>query len=223
MNNAARPGDALILTKPIGSGTLTTAAKKELIPESDLAECIAVMSTLNKAASEAMTVNSREPSAMSHEPGNAPNPPDVSTIGSFGSRLTAHGSGLSSLLAHAATDITGFGLIGHAFEMADASGVTLRIIASQVPLMTHALRLAEQGCLTRVHKATLEHVGNHLRVDGVESVLVSLLADAQTSGGLLISTGEPDRLLDEMKSRGVTAAVIGDVHPRENAVIDLAD
>src|SRR5262249_10583638 len=94
-NAGAKSGDALILTKPIGSGVLTTAAKKGLISEADLAECIAVMAQLNKAASEAM----------------------------------------QAVGVHAATDITGFGLLGHAFEMAEASGVSLHLHASKVPLL----------------------------------------------------------------------------------------
>src|SRR5207244_647553 len=118
----------------------------------DLTECIAVMTQLNKAACEAMIT---------------PGP---------------HGRPL----AHAATDITGFGLIGHAYEMATASNVSITIHAGAVPLMHDTLRLAEQGCLTRAHKSTLEYIGRGLKVEGVPEVLVNVLADAQTSGGLLI-------------------------------------
>ena len=172
-NAGARAGDVLVLTKPIGSGTLTTAAKKGLISEAELAECIAVMSALNKAACDAML---------------------------------SHG-------AHAATDITGFGLLGHGHELAAASGAAIRIRTASVPLMTHALRLAREGCVTRAHKGTREYLGARLHVAAVEDALVNLLADAQTSGGLLISldSDAAERLLADLLRRGVSAAAIGEV------------
>lgn len=178
-NAAARPGDALVLTKPIGSGILTTAAKKGLIAEADLAECIDVMTRLNREASERMTAPGPE--------GHAP--------------------------AHAATDITGFGLLGHLFEMAEASGATIRLFAGRVPLMRDALRLAEQGCVTRAHKSTLEHLGAELSADGVPPALLHALADAQTSGGLVISMAaeSADAFAAALHPAG---AVIGRVEPR---------
>lgn len=184
-NAGARPGDVLVLTKPIGSGVLTTAAKKGLISETDLTEAIDVMTQLNKSACEAML---------------------------------AHG-------AHSATDITGFGLLGHAGEMADASGVSILLFSSKVPLMEGALRLVEQGCVTRAHKGTLEHMGASLRVEGVATPLLNALADAQTSGGLLISIAadRADALLADLRRSGVSsAAIIGEVLPRREAAITLA-
>lgn len=173
-NAAARPGDVLVLTKPIGSGTLTSAAKKGAIAQEDLAEAIAVMIHLNGSGRDAMV--------------------DAG--------------------AHAATDITGFGLIGHAFEVADASDVTLEIDASSVPLMQRTLALARHGILTRAHKGTLAHLGDKLFVGDVEPVLVNLLCDAQTSGGLFICVAEDraDRLLSSLRENGAPcAAVIGKV------------
>lgn len=166
-NRGARPGDRLILTKPIGSGVLTTARKKGLIDDAALAEATAVMTQLNAAASGAMVANA----------------------------------------ASAATDITGFGLIGHAFELAQASGVSLRLCASAVPLMTRVVELAEGGCLTRAHKATLEYVGGALSAEGVPASLLGALADAQTSGGLLISIA-PQRaavILETIRRAGNTS------------------
>ncbi len=176
-NAGARPGDVLILTKSIGSGTLTTAAKKGVITEAELAEAIAVMSELNAAACEAMM--------------------DVGV--------------------HAATDITGFGLVGHAFEVAQAGGVTLRIAASSVPLMREALRLARDGVGTRAWKSNTEHLGAALDAGAIEPALLTVLADAQTSGGLLISVpaGRADMLLTALQRKGVAhAAAIGAVEPR---------
>ncbi|RJP41205.1 MAG: selenide, water dikinase SelD [Phycisphaerales bacterium] len=146
-NRGAAPGDVLVLTKPIGSGILTSAAKRGWITPAQLQEAIDVMTWLNAAAARAMVAAG----------------------------------------AHAATDVTGFGLVGHAFEMAQASDVTLLIEATAVPLMTQTHALAGRGGLTRACKSTLEYVAGLLSASGVDETLVSVLADAQTSGGLLIS------------------------------------
>jgi selenide,water dikinase len=128
--------------------------------------------------------------------------------------------------ASAATDITGFGLVGHAFELAEASGVSLRLVASAVPLMAQTLELAAQGCLTRAHQATIEHVGLRLAANGVDSTLIGVLCDAQTSGGLLISIA-PERaavLLGSIRQSGCArAAEIGAVVARRAAAIELVD
>ncbi len=183
-NAAARPGDRLVLTKPVGSGTLTTAAKKGTIPQEALAEAISVMIHLNRGARDAMV----------------------------------------ELEAHAATDITGFGLVGHAFEVADASGVTLEIEAGAVPLMGRTLELARGGALTRAHKATLDHLGDRLFAGGIDPQLVNVLCDAQTSGGLLICIEEAraDALIRRLKEmRTPCAALVGRVLPAGEHVIRL--
>jgi len=183
-NRGAQPGDRLILTKPLGSGVLTTAVKKELLGEDGLAEAAAVMTQLNAAASAVMVANG----------------------------------------ASAATDITGFGLVGHAFEMADASGVTLRIEAGRVPLMGRTLEFAGQGCLTRAHKATMEYVGARMTANGVDATLLGVLCDAQTSGGLLIAIG-PQRaavVLEAIRQAGCErAAEIGRVEAAGAAAIEI--
>jgi selenide,water dikinase len=183
-NAGARPGDVLVLTKPIGSGVLATAAKKRLIPESDLAEAIAVMIELNAAAAQAM--------------------------------LAAG--------AHAATDITGFGLIGHAYEIAVASQVSLELEAAAVPLLAQTLDLAAKGCVTRTHQATLAYLGPRFASGNVDGTLVSVLCDAQTSGGLLICV-PPDRaeaLCQALREgRCSSAAVIGRVQEPADAAILL--
>jgi len=175
-NAAARVGDALVLTKPLGSGTLTSARKKDLIDDSGLAECIAVMTALNRAACEAMVA-----------------------VG-----------------VHACTDVTGFGLLGHAFEMAEAAGVSFELDAAAVPLMNEAYGLAQQGVLTRAHAATLAHLGGQLDAAGVDEALLKLMADAQTSGGLLISVAADrcDVLLDRITQADVAGVRIGAVRAR---------
>lgn len=174
-NAGAQPGDLLYLTKPIGSGTLTTAAKKGLITENDLREAVEAMIALNAGAAAAM----------------------------------------GQARAHAATDITGFGLVGHAYEMARAAGVEIVIETSAVPLLEHALRLAESGVATRAWKSNVEFLGSALVAEGVSQALLTVLSDAQTSGGLLISIppGRQSALETAFASQGVCAVRIGRVAP----------
>lgn len=183
-NSGAKVGDVLVLTKPIGSGVLTTAAKKDMISEADLGEAIDVMADLNRGACEAAV-----------------------EIG-----------------VQAATDVTGFGLIGHAFELAEASDVGLELDASAVPLLTRTLDLARQGVVTRAHRSNLDHLGDRFRAEGVDPVLVSVLADAQTSGGLLLAVAadRADSLVAALVSRKTKcAAVIGRVTARSDVRVQL--
>lgn len=183
-NAGAKPGDVLVLTKPIGSGVLTSAAKSGKLPEADLAEAIATMVELNAGACAAMLA-----------------------IG-----------------VHAATDITGFGLIGHAREMADASEVTLEIEAAAVPLLEHTMRFAREGVVTRAHQSNLAFHAEQLSFTDIDETLLKVLADAQTSGGLLIAVGaeRSDLLLAELGNRRTrAAAVIGRVAARSGAAVRL--
>ena len=183
-NGGAQPGDRLVLTKPIGSGTLTTAAKQNKIEQADLAEAIDVMADLNAGACEAML-----------------------EVG-----------------VHAATDITGFGLVGHAHEMAAASGVTIELETQAVPLMERALELAGAGVLTRAYTSNLAYLGEKIDVGSADKTLVAVLADAQTSGGLLlaVSADRVDRLIEALKRRNTrAAAVVGRITPRSEHTLVL--
>jgi selenide,water dikinase len=183
-NAGAQPGDRLVLTKPIGSGVLTSAAKAGHIEQEDLAEAVEVMIHLNRSGCEAMI-----------------------EVG-----------------AHAATDITGFGLLGHAFEIAQPAGVTLAIDAAAVPLLERALEWARKGVVTRAHKATLAHLGDELSTGEVDGALVNALADAQTSGGLLIcvTAERTDALVAALQRRNAPcAAVVGEVTARDGHAIRL--
>lgn len=183
-NRGAQPGDVLILTKPIGSGILASAAKNEKISQDEFAEAIAVMAELNAAAARVAV-----------------------RVG-----------------AHAVTDITGFGLIGHASELAEASGVTVELSASRVPLMKRARELAEAGVVTRAWKQTLESLGAGYANDGADGVLEKVLADAQTSGGLLLAVPaqEADRVLAELRNEGVASpTAIGEVRPKAATSLTL--
>jgi selenide,water dikinase len=168
-NSTAQPGDLLVLTKPLGTGILTTARRRDLIDDATLAPAVASMLTLNRAASEAMI-----------------------EVG-----------------VSAATDVTGFGFIGHLFEMTRGSGVGAEIDSATVPLFDEVIGLA-RDCSPGGTKTNLEQaLASGARFEnGVSEELRLALCDAQTSGGLLIAVSEDrtERLLDELKKRGVAAA-----------------
>jgi selenide,water dikinase len=173
-----------VLTKPIGSGVLTSAAKARKIEENELAEAVEVMVELNAGAAEAAL-----------------------EVGARG-----------------VTDITGFGLIGHAFELAEASGVSVELVADKVPLLEQTLALAKQNIVTRAHKSNLEHLGDRFATRGVDETLVAVLADAQTSGGLLIAVTEDraDELIEKLRQRRTKAAhVVGRVGPKAEVSVTL--
>ncbi len=183
-NGGAKPGDRLVLTKPIGSGVITSAAKKGKIDDDELAATIAVMTQLNRGGRDAMVA-----------------------------------VGVS-----AATDISGFGLVGHAFEIADASGVTIELDTVSVPLLPRALELARKGFLTRACKSTIGHLGNRLQASSAEPLLVNVLCDAQTSGGLLIcvAADRVNELVDTLERSGeCSAAVIGKVSDKRTHAVCL--
>jgi selenide, water dikinase len=172
-NAGARPGDTLLLSKPLGTGILTTARKRDLIADAQLAPAIAQMVRLNDRASRAML---------------------------------AHG-------VHGATDVTGYGLVGHAGEMARASGVALAFDAASVPLFDGVLELIAGGA---VPGGTRDNLAEHARftqyADGVDEAHRIVLSDAQTSGGLLIAIPRAgaERVLAELRDLG-TAAIVGEV------------
>lgn len=193
MNGGARPGDVLVLTKPIGSGVLTTAAKQGKIEERELDEAVGVMIELNRGACDVL-------------------------VGMNGARSPRD----ADAPIHAVTDITGFGLIGHAFEMADAGGVSITIDARSVPLLKRTMELAGQGVVTRAAKSNLEHLGPRFENRGADETLVRVLADAQTSGGLLIAVAadHADRLVSLlMAARTPCAAVVGKVAASGTAAV----
>jgi selenide,water dikinase len=181
-NAGARAGDALVLTKPLGTGFVTTANKKEECPPDVLARAVATMARLNADGRDA---------------------------------LRASGG------AHALTDITGYGLAGHASEVAEASALTLEIDVAALPLIAGALPLAVPRYFTRASKSNREFLAGRLQVEpSADPTLVEFAFDAQTSGGLLIAV-DPARvasLVEELRDRGAAAsAVIGRVTERQGA------
>jgi len=174
-NSTAQPGDSLILTKPIGFGVLTTAAKRGLCSDGEMEEGIRWMAMLNRQAAEAM----------------------------------------QQIGVNACTDITGFGLLGHLHEMAAGSHVDVEINADTVPILDSARKYASAGIIPGGTRDNLAYVDPFVAFEPqIGESLQLLLADAQTSGGLLISVPQTHRreLLEELKKRGVaSAAEIGKV------------
>ena len=183
-NRHARVGDALILTKPVGTGVISTGIK------------------FGKAAPEAMQASLRT----------------MLLAGREAARL------MSEAGAHAATDVTGFALLGHAWEMARGSDVTLEIDSSRVPLIEGALELAAQGLLTSGDKTNRRYVGDDVEInDAVGQELSSLLFDPQTAGGLLISISEERAapLLSRLRETYPDASIIGRVRERDAHLISV--
>jgi len=176
-NAGAQVGDVIILTKPIGTGVISSGIKFGKASPEVAASSVATMLTPGKYAAEAM----RE----------------------FGVR--------------GATDVTGFALLGHAWEMAKASNVTIEIEADKVPLLDGSLALAAAGVLTSGDKTNREYSGDDIEIDAaVNKDLVKLLYDPQTAGGMLISIGEDclKGLLDRLQENYPTARIIGRVTER---------
>ena len=184
-NRGARPGDALILTKAVGTGTLTGARKNDEIDADTLSEALASMTTVNRL--------------------------DLS------SELRA--------AVHAATAVTGFGVLGHALHVAEGSNVTIRIDADAVPLLNGASDTLARGILTKAHGTNASYVRDHVAGrDALGEVAWWSLVDPQTSGGLLLSV-DPDRaddLLATIVSRFPRAARIGEVAGRGERALNVA-
>jgi selenide,water dikinase len=179
-NAGAKPGDVLILTKPIGTGAINTAVKQGKASAECIAEAVRAMTTSAAGASKVM----------------------------------------QEIGASACTDITGFGLLGHAFEMAKASDVTLQIRAADVPLLPDVLKLIGHGMLTRGDKNNREYVGETVQIsDGVSPEMQSALFDPQTAGGLLISIAEND--VATFIERLPDALPIGNVRERSEHLIEV--
>jgi selenide, water dikinase len=184
-NAGAKPGDALFLTKPLGTGVIATAIKFDRVAQEAMAGAIRSMRTPNRAAAEAM--------------------------------LAVDG-------VSACTDITGFGLIGHASEMAAASRATVTLEAAKLPLLPGAHQLVSRN-KTGGMKTNRDYFSPWTRVaPAIDPSIVDLAYDPQTSGGLLISVAasQADRLAGELERAGVEAARVGEVSPLQDARVVLS-
>jgi len=184
-NVGVQDGDALILTKPLGTGIVTTALKKGKASKESIDGAVRAMTTLNAAASRVM----RE------------------------------------FPVHACSDITGFGILGHAFGMASGSGVTLVIESAKLPVLHGAERLAGKGYLTGGCKRNREYLNDKMHIEkSIGSGLVEVALDPQTSGGLLIAVAKTHagELIAALHAAGVSDAVeVGYATPPQAASVRL--
>lgn len=185
-NAAARVGDKLVLTKPLGTGIIATAGKAQVVNPEDLATAVKSMSALNRDAADAMVA-----------------------VG-----------------AHAATDVTGFGLVGHLMGMAKASGVNARLWRDSLPILPGTLEMIDAGMVPGGTHRNLSSLGEGVAWDEkLTDADRFLFADPQTSGGMLISVAEEsvDELISRLRDVGSLAhVVIGEIVPGSGVVEALA-
>lgn len=173
-NSGAKVGDVLFLTKPLGTGIITTGIKRNAVGPDLIQRVVEQMAALNRTAAELMI---------------------------------RHG-------AHAATDITGYGLLGHAFEMADASGVGFEIFADKLPVLWEAVDLAGQGMNPGGASDNRDFLEGRVKIDpGLDKNLEQVLFDPQTSGGLFISLAPEiaEAFSTALQEAGLPSKVIGRV------------
>jgi selenide,water dikinase len=184
-NSGAKPGDMLVLTKPLGVGILNTAIKADIISPEAYEKAVAVMSYLNKDACEAMQ------------------------------KADVRGC----------TDITGFGFLGHAYEMADASGVSLEIWSDYVPIIKESIELAKQGIIPAGTYNNEGYLRAHVSFSAdVKQEVRDVLYDPQTSGGLLIAVPEKncEVLLEELRRVNRTDfSIVGKVVEKDDYAIKV--
>jgi selenide,water dikinase len=184
-NVGARPGDALVLSKALGTGVLMTAFKRDALSAEHYATAVNSMKLLNASAAEVMLRYN----------------------------------------VHAATDITGFGLMGHAFKMADGSGVTIIFEESDLPILQGTLENVRAGMIPGGGKRNREYYGPHVKIsDEVSEEMSTIAFDPQTSGGLIIAVPESEsiKLLADLHKAGCAdAAIVGRVEDRGETPLEL--
>ncbi len=171
-NSGAKPGDVLILTKPLGIGILTTAAKAELAEKETMEKVYRQMTILNKDARDIMV----------------------------------------KYRVHSCTDVTGFALLGHGYEMAQGSNSTLHFFADAIPYHREAYDFAEMGLVPAGAYRNRQYAQNGVKIEGnVTRAMQDILYDPQTSGGLMFAVEKEDakRCLEELQKKIPEAAIIG--------------
>jgi len=176
-NRGARPGDVVILTKPIGSGVLFNANIKKWVSDEAMKECIGILTTLNRKAAEVV----------------------------------------ADFEVHAVTDITGFGLAGHCYEMVKGSQVTMEFSMDRIPIMREALEMYKKGVTTGVNNYNRELVAGAIRFEkDLPPWHKEIVYDPQTSGGLLVAVPESqgESLVKSLQAEGIRwASIVGKVKP----------
>jgi selenide, water dikinase len=172
-NAGAKPGDSLVLTKPLGLGILTTALKRDIVSEKEIEASIQTASLLNRPARDAM----RE------------------------------------VTPSAATDVTGYGLLGHLTEMLEASRVGAVVRRNEVPVWERAIPLATEGVYPGGLESNREYLQGRVKADGISEDDLLPLYDPQTSGGLLFAVPQErtKNLVDSLQKHGASGAVVGEV------------
>ena len=201
-NGGAQPGDRLLFTKALGTGVIATAIKKGAAEQAWIDAAIRSMTTLNKTAAEVITSGRAGPGLR---PGQAEQRSAANAV-------------------HAMTDVTGFGLIGHAREMALASNVSLYLIAANLPILPGALECIRAGHLPGGLKANRDFAECVVGYEKeIAEDLKSLLFDPQTAGGLLIAVAEHDidKLVQELQEHGIRASLIGHVTEAAKPLISI--
>ncbi len=174
----AKPGDVLVLTKPLGVGVITTALKRKKTDQADVDVAVEFMKMLNKAGAEAAQAAD----------------------------------------AHAMTDITGFGILGHSYEMAKAGNVTFRFNSADLPLHAGTVRYAEMGTIPGGTGRNASHFESHVTFGaGVSELMQKILWTPETSGGLLVAI--PPEKVEAFKAAMPDAAVVGSVEAGDGRII----
>jgi selenide, water dikinase len=213
-NKGAKPGDALLLTKALGTGVISTAIKKGKAEPAWIDAAVRSMTTLNKRAAEVITghgaadapVRPVEPGSPNQSPSNQGPREQIS----------------AGVQVNSMTDITGFGLIGHVREMALASEVSVSISAGSVPLLDGALECVRAGHVPAGLKNNRDFAECLVEYDErVPEEVRALLFDPQTAGGLLIATADGPALERALNDAGVAAVKIGEVLPKSKPTIKV--
>jgi len=180
-NRGAKPGDAIVLTKPIGSGVLFNANIKKWVSDEAMEECIALLTTLNRRATEVA----------------------------------------AEFEVHAATDITGFGLAGHCYEMVKGSQVTMEFSMDRIPIMKESLEMYKKGVSTGVNNYNRELVAGAIRFEkNLPPWHKEIIYDPQTSGGLVVTVpgSQGESLVKALQSAGIRrSSMVGEVKPLSDA------
>jgi selenide,water dikinase len=204
-NQGAKPGDALILTKALGTGVISTAIKKGKAKQEWIDAAVQSMTTLNKRTAEVITAHVGTDAFVRPVEPSETAPPRTPPF-----------------TVNAMTDITGFGLIGHLREMLLASDVSAQISAATIPILPGALDCIRAGHIPGGLNNNRDFAECLVTYEpGVPDEIKSLLYDPQTAGGLLISTPEGPALMQSLEAAVIPAAHIGKVLPRTKPLISI--
>lgn len=181
-NSAAKVGDVLVLTKPLGTGIINTGIKAGIVGQQTVDEVVKIMTHLNKYAALAF----------------------------------------DDIRVNSATDVTGFGFLGHTMEMARGSDVTIEITVAQIPFIAETEELAKSGIIPAGAYRNRDFVKNDVRMEGIADHISDILYDPQTAGGLLVSVPENDAkaLVEKMLAYGsLDARIVGRVIPKADKYV----